>query len=95
MIGAHLLRRSSMPGTSWIPSSVLAVVLGEVLATPAEAATPDAWNTTKIRLALQSEQKVQGFPATGRWEPRRWPRASMRSWRGNAMRAPRHICATV
>jgi hypothetical protein len=84
-----------MPGTSWIPSGVLAVVLGEALATQAETAPPDAWNTTKTRRAMQSEQAVQGFPATVRREPRKWPRASMRPWRGSAMRAPRHICATV
>ena len=84
-----------MHGISWIPSSVLAVVLGEALATPAEAATPDAWNTTKTRRAPQIEQAVQGFPAAGRREPRKWPRESMRSWRGSAMRAPRHICATI
>jgi hypothetical protein len=38
---------------------------------------------------------VQGFPAAVRREARKWPRASMQSWRGSAMRAPRHICATV
>lgn len=41
-----------MPGTSWIQSSWLTLVLGAVLATPSSATTPDVWITTKTRLAL-------------------------------------------
>jgi hypothetical protein len=84
-----------MDGTSWLLSSVLAVVLGAALAAPVGAATPDAWSITKTRLALQIEQAVQGFPAAGRREARKWPRVSLQSWCGSAMRAPRHICVTV
>jgi BON domain len=41
-----------MPGTSWIQSSWLTLVLGAVLAAPSSAATPDVWITTKTGLAL-------------------------------------------
>ena len=41
-----------MPGTSWIQSSWLTLVLGAVLAAPSSTATPDVWITTKTRLAL-------------------------------------------
>jgi hypothetical protein len=34
-----------MHGISWIPSSVLTLVLGVALAVPAKAAMPDAWIT--------------------------------------------------
>jgi hypothetical protein len=46
--------------TSWIQSSLLAVVLGVALATPAGAATPDAWITTKTKLALLTTEGVSG-----------------------------------
>ena len=46
--------------TSWIKSSVLAIVLGVALATPAGAATPDAWITTKTKLALLTTEGVSG-----------------------------------
>jgi hyperosmotically inducible periplasmic protein len=50
-----------MYSTSWIKSSVLAVVLGVALATPAAAAMPDAWITTKTKLALLT---TEGFSGT-------------------------------
>ena len=40
--------------------SVLAVVLSAALAAPARAATPDAWITTKIKLALLTTEGVSG-----------------------------------
>ena len=40
-----------MNGTHLIKHSVLAVVLAAALAVPAEAATPDAWITTKTKLS--------------------------------------------
>jgi hyperosmotically inducible protein len=46
--------------TSWIQSSLLAVVLGAVLTAPAWAATPDAWITTKTKLALLTTEGVSG-----------------------------------
>ena len=49
-----------MHGTSWIKYSVLAVVLGAALATSAEAATSDAWITTKTKLALLTTEGVSG-----------------------------------
>lgn len=49
-----------MHRTSWIPSSLLAVVVGVVLAAPAVAATPDAWITTKTKLALLTTEGVSG-----------------------------------
>jgi len=49
-----------MHGTSWIMSSVLAIVLGVALAAPAAAATPDAWITTKTKLALLTTEGVSG-----------------------------------
>jgi osmotically-inducible protein OsmY len=49
-----------MNGTSWIKYSVLAVVLGAALAAPVEAATPDAWITTKTKLALLTTEGVSG-----------------------------------
>jgi hyperosmotically inducible periplasmic protein len=42
----------------WIRYSVMAVVLGAALAAPAGAATPDAWITTKIKLALLTTEGV-------------------------------------
>jgi osmotically-inducible protein OsmY len=44
--------------TSWIRSSVLAVVFGVALVAPAAAATPDAWITTKTKLALLTTEGV-------------------------------------
>ena len=41
-----------MNGTYWVKQSVLAVVVAVALAAPARAATPDAWITTKTKLAL-------------------------------------------
>lgn len=51
-----------MHGLSWIKHSVLAVVLGAALAAPAPAgaATPDAWITTKTKLALLTTEGVSG-----------------------------------
>jgi hyperosmotically inducible periplasmic protein len=49
-----------MNGTSWIKSSVLAVVLGAALVAPVGAATPDAWITTKAKLALLTTEGVSG-----------------------------------
>ena len=46
--------------TSWIQASLLAVVLGAALTAPAWAATPDAWITTKIKLALLTTEGVSG-----------------------------------
>ena len=40
-----------MHGISWRLSSALALVLGMALATPAGAAMPDPWITTKTKLA--------------------------------------------
>jgi osmotically-inducible protein OsmY len=44
----------------WIRYSVIAMVLGAALAAPAGAATPDAWITTKIKLALLTTEGVSG-----------------------------------
>jgi hyperosmotically inducible periplasmic protein len=49
-----------MNGPSWIKSSVLAVGLGAALAAPVAAATPDAWITTKTKLALLTTEGVSG-----------------------------------
>ena len=49
-----------MNGTSWIKYSVLAAVLGMALAAPVRAATPDAWITTKAKLALLTTEGVSG-----------------------------------
>ena len=49
-----------MHRTSWIRSSLLAGVLGVALAAPAGAATPDAWITTKTKLALLTTEGVSG-----------------------------------
>jgi osmotically-inducible protein OsmY len=49
-----------MNGPSWIKYSVLAVVLGAALAAPVGAATPDAWITTKTKLALLTTEGVNG-----------------------------------
>jgi hyperosmotically inducible periplasmic protein len=48
------------PSWMWIRYSVMAVVLGAALAAPAGAATPDAWITTKIKLALLTTEGVSG-----------------------------------
>jgi hyperosmotically inducible periplasmic protein len=45
---------------SWIKSGLLAVALGAALAVPAGAATPDAWITTKTKLALLTTEGVSG-----------------------------------
>ncbi|HEY3303087.1 MAG TPA: BON domain-containing protein [Candidatus Binatia bacterium] len=49
-----------MNGTSRIKYSVLAIVLAAALAAPAHAATPDAWITTKTKLALLTTEGVRG-----------------------------------
>jgi osmotically-inducible protein OsmY len=49
-----------MYGTSWIQASLLAVVLSAALAVSAGAATPDAWITTKTKLALLTTEGVSG-----------------------------------
>lgn len=49
-----------MQRTSWIKSSLLAVVVGVALTVPAVAATPDAWITTKTKLALLTTEGVSG-----------------------------------
>ena len=49
-----------MNRTSWIKSSVFAMVLGAALVAPAGAATPDAWITTKTKLALLTTEGVSG-----------------------------------
>jgi hyperosmotically inducible protein len=49
-----------MYSPSWITSSLLAVVVGVALAAPAAAATPDAWITTKTKLALLTTEGVSG-----------------------------------
>ena len=48
------------PSWMWIRYGVLAVVLSAALAAPAGAATPDAWITTKIKLALLTTEGVSG-----------------------------------
>ena len=48
------------PSWMWIRYSVMAVVLGAALAASAGAATPDAWITTKIKLALLTTEGVSG-----------------------------------
>jgi hyperosmotically inducible protein len=48
------------PSWIWIRYSVLALVLGAALAAPVGAATPDAWITTKIKLALLTTEGVSG-----------------------------------
>ena len=50
-----------MHRTSWVTSSVLAVLLGVALAAPARAATPDAWITTKTKLSLLTTEGVSGM----------------------------------
>jgi len=54
-----------MQRTSWIRSSLLAVAVGLALATPAKAATPDAWITTKTKLALLTTEGVSGTAMQG------------------------------
>jgi len=44
----------------WIRYAVLAVVLGAAVASPARAATSDAWIPTKIKLALLTTEGVSG-----------------------------------
>src|SRR6266511_3246046 len=44
----------------WITNSVLVVLLGAALAAPVWAATPDAWITTKTKLALLTTEGVSG-----------------------------------
>lgn len=44
----------------WLKNSVLAVVLSATLAVPVWAATPDAWITTKTKLALLTTEGVRG-----------------------------------
>jgi osmotically-inducible protein OsmY len=49
-----------MNGTYWVKQSVLAVVVAVALAAPARAAMPDAWITTKTKLALLTTEGVSG-----------------------------------
>ncbi len=49
-----------MQRTAWIKNSLLAVVLGATLFSPVWAATPDAWITTKTKLALLTTEGVSG-----------------------------------
>ena len=49
-----------MHRTSWIQSGLLALVLGAVLAAPASAYPPDAWITTKTKLALLTTEGING-----------------------------------
>ncbi|MGD0950021.1 MAG: BON domain-containing protein [Candidatus Binatia bacterium] len=49
-----------MNGTYWIKCSVLAVAASVALAVPIGAATPDAWITTKTKLALLTTEGVSG-----------------------------------
>jgi hyperosmotically inducible periplasmic protein len=49
-----------MSRTSWVQYSILTVVLSVALAVPAGAATPDAWITTKTKLALLTTEGVSG-----------------------------------
>lgn len=49
-----------MQRTSWIRSGLLTVIVGIALAMPAWAATPDAWITTKTKLALLTTEGVSG-----------------------------------
>ena len=48
------------PSWTWIRLSLLAVVVGAALAAPAGATVPDAWITTKIKLALLTTEGVSG-----------------------------------
>ena len=49
-----------MNGTYWVKQSALVVVVAVALASPARAATPDAWITTKTKLALLTTEGVSG-----------------------------------
>jgi hyperosmotically inducible periplasmic protein len=49
-----------MHRTSWIPSGLLALLVGIALAAPAVAATPNAWITTKTKLALLTTEGISG-----------------------------------
>ena len=49
-----------MNGRLWLKCSVLAIGLGGMLAAPVGAATPDAWITTKTKLALLTTEGVSG-----------------------------------
>jgi osmotically-inducible protein OsmY len=59
-----LIRRSIMPKSSWIKSSLLTGTLGVALAISAGAATPDAWITTKHTLAPLTTEGVSGTAIT-------------------------------
>src|SRR5712691_3602657 len=50
-----------MPRTSWIQTSMLTVVLGATLVAPAQASVPDAWITTKTKLALLTTEGVSAM----------------------------------
>jgi osmotically-inducible protein OsmY len=52
--------RRIMYGTSGVQSSLLALVLGAVLAAPVSAYPPDAWITAKTKLALLTTEGVSG-----------------------------------
>ena len=49
-----------MNGTYWVKQSALVVVVAVALAAPARAAMPDAWITTKTKLALLTTEGVSG-----------------------------------
>ena len=49
-----------MNGTSWIKYTVFAMGLSAALVAPVGAATPDAWITTKAKLALLTTEGVSG-----------------------------------
>ena len=48
------------PSWMWIWYGALVVVLSVALAAPGRTATPDAWITTKIKLALLTTEGVSG-----------------------------------
>ena len=49
-----------MHASSWMKCGALVVVLSAALVVPARAATPDAWITTKTKLALLTTEGVSG-----------------------------------
>lgn len=49
-----------MQRNSWVKCNILAVVLGAALASPAGASMPDAWITSKTKLALLTTEGVSG-----------------------------------
>jgi hyperosmotically inducible protein len=53
-------RGKIMHRTFWLKNSLLAVAVSATLAAPVGAATPDAWITTKTKLALLTTEGVSG-----------------------------------